>query len=150
MESLTIGKIARRAEVGIETIRFYQREGLIDEPPRRESGYRQYPEETVSRLLFIKRAKEIGFTLREIKELLELQIASPSTSTCDEVRKLAEEKIADIRSKTEMLRRMEAALVELVDSCRGRVVANSCPILDVLQEEKPDGAKEIESNPSDK
>jgi Hg(II)-responsive transcriptional regulator len=137
MESLTIGKIARRAEIGIETIRYYEREGLIEEPPRRESGYRQYPEETISRLLFIKRAKELGFTLREIKALLGLRIDSSSTSTCDDVRELAEEKIADIRDKIGTLQRMEAALVQLVDSCRRRVVTNSCPILDVLQEEEP-------------
>ncbi|MGC8492775.1 MAG: MerR family transcriptional regulator [Syntrophobacteraceae bacterium] len=148
MESLTIGKVARCAEVGIETIRFYEREGLIDEPPRRESGYRQYPEETISRILFIRRAKTLGFTLREIKELLELQIDSSSALTCDDVRRLAEEKIADIREKIGTLQRMEASLVRLVDSCRRRVIANSCPILDVLQKEEPDGTKEIESNPS--
>ncbi len=67
MKPLMIGKVARRAGVGVETIRFYEREGLIAEPPRRESGYRQYPEEAVSRVRFIRRAKELGFTLKEIK-----------------------------------------------------------------------------------
>jgi MerR family mercuric resistance operon transcriptional regulator len=120
---------------------------LIEEPPRRESGYRQYPEGAISRILFIKRAKALGFTLREIKELLELQIDFSSTSTCEDVQKLAEEKIADIRDKIGTLQRMEATLVQLVDSCRRRVVTSSCPILDVLQEEEPDGTKEIELKP---
>ncbi|NIA07441.1 MAG: MerR family transcriptional regulator [Actinobacteria bacterium] len=69
MEPFTIGKVARHAGVGVETVRFYEREGLIEEPPRKESGYRQYPEQTVCRIRFIRRAKELGFSLREIKEL---------------------------------------------------------------------------------
>lgn len=87
MESLTIGKVARLAEVGVETIRFYEREGLIEEPSRGESGYRQYPKETIQRLRFIKRAKDLGFTLREIKELLALRL-DPGT-TCGDVRRRA-------------------------------------------------------------
>ena len=138
MESLTIGKVARRAEVGVETIRFYERKGLIDEPPRRESGYRQYPEETISRLRFIKRAKELGFTLREIKELMKLQVDSSSTTTCDEVRNLAKEKITDVRDKIRMLQGMEAALARLIGSCRKRVVTSNCPILEAL-DNKPGG-----------
>jgi Hg(II)-responsive transcriptional regulator len=144
MESLTIGKIARRAEVGIETIRFYEREGLIAKPPRRESGYRQYPKETVLRLLFIKHAKKLGFTLREVKELLELRIDSSLPSVCDEVRKLAEEKIADIRDKIGTLQRMETVLVQLTDHCRRRVATSNCPILDVLQEEEHHGKRKTE------
>ena len=140
MESLTIGKVARRAEVGVETIRFYERKGLIDEPPRRESGYRQYPEETISRLRFIKRAKELGFTLREIKELMKLQVDSSSTATCDEVRNLAKEKITDIRDKIRMLQGMEAALARLIGSCRNRVVTSNCPILEAL-DHKPGGKR---------
>ena len=73
MQSLTIGRLARRVGVGVETLRFYEREGLIAEPPRRPSGYRDYPPETVDRNLFIRRAKELGFTLKEINELLELR-----------------------------------------------------------------------------
>ena len=68
--TLTIGKVAHQAGIGVETVRFYEREGLIDEPPRGKSGYRHYPETIVSRILFIRRSKELGFTLREIKELL--------------------------------------------------------------------------------
>lgn len=136
MKSLTIGKIAHLAEIGVETVRFYEREGLIEEPPRRESGYRQYPEETVHRLRFIKRAKELGFTLREIKELLGLRIDLSSAATCNAVRKLAEEKITDVRGRIRTLQRMEAVLVKLVGSCRNRAVTSDCPILEVLQQEE--------------
>ena len=72
MELLSIGQLARRAEVGVETVRYYERRGLLQEPQRRQSGYRQYSEEAVSRLQFIRRAKDLGFTLREIGELLSL------------------------------------------------------------------------------
>lgn len=136
METLTIGKVARLAGVGVETIRFYERKGLIDEPPRRASGYRVYPEETVPRIRFIKRAKELGFTLREIRELLELRVDASSTATCDEVRKLAKEKITDVRGKIRMLQRMEDALTRLVGSCQRRVVTSNCPILEALDQEE--------------
>jgi len=91
MESMTIGKLAKRAGVGVETIRFYERKGLLPEPPRRYSGYREYPESAIDRVRFIRRAKELGFTLKEIGELLELrirpgttcrQMASGPTSEC--------------------------------------------------------------------
>lgn len=136
MKPLTIGAVARLAEVGVETIRFYQREGLIEVPSRRESGYRKYPEETVRRLRFIKRAKELGFALKEIKELLTLRVDLSSSATCNAVRKLAEEKIADVRGKIKTLQRMEGVLVQLVGSCRNRAVTSDCPILEVLQQEE--------------
>ncbi len=135
MESLTIGKVARLAEVGVETIRFYERKGLIDEPPRRESGYRQYPQETVHRLRFIRRAKELGFTLKEIKELLGLRVDVSSSATCDAVRKLAEEKVKDVRNKIRTLQRMESILAQLVCNCRNRAVTGDCPILEALEQE---------------
>jgi len=135
MESLTIGKVARLAEVGVETVRFYERKGLIDEPSRRESGYRQYPEETVNRIRFIRCAKELGFTLKEIKELLGLRVHVSSTATCDAVRELAEEKIADVRDKIRILRRMETVLTQLVCDCRDRALTSDCPILEALEQE---------------
>src|SRR5919199_5139981 len=94
MAALTIGQIARRAGVGVETVRFYERQGLLEEPARKESGYRQYPEDVVARLRFIKRAKELGFSLKEIKELLALRV-DPAT-TCAEVKARAQAKVADI------------------------------------------------------
>lgn len=132
MKPLTIGKVARQANVGVETIRFYEREGLIDEPPRRESGYRQYPEETISRVRFIRRAKEIGFTLKEIKELFSLR-ASPR-SRCADVRRRAEAKIKDIEQKVRALQRMKKALVKLTAACGGRGPVTECPILDALED----------------
>jgi len=130
MTSLTIGKVAQRVGVGIETVRFYEREGLLDEPPRGASGYRHYPEAVVPRLLFIKRAKELGFTLNEIKELLSLRLA-PDT-TCADVKQRAETKVADVEEKMASLRRMKKALVELTESCSGRGPVDDCPILEAL------------------
>ena len=74
MDILSIGQVARRAEVGVETVRFYEREGLLEEPPRRASGYRQYSEQVVKRIHFIKRAQQLGFSLKEITELLLLRV----------------------------------------------------------------------------
>src|SRR5438445_10622353 len=93
MGPLTIGQLARRAGVGIETVRFYERQGLLEEPARKESGYRQYQEDVVARLRFIKRAKELGFSLREIMELLSLRV--DPTTRCAEVRSKAAAKISD-------------------------------------------------------
>lgn len=130
MPSYTIGQLARLSGAGVETIRYYEREGLISEPPRRASGYRQYPEGALSRLRFIRHAKALGFSLKDIKALLELRVA-PGT-TCADIRKRAEAKIADVRIKLDMLRQMEQALVKLTATCRGRGTTSECPILDAL------------------
>src|SRR6516225_6755483 len=130
MKALTIGQAARSAGVGIETVRFYERQGLLQEPPRRNSGYRQYPEDVVARLHFIKRAKELGFSLKEIKELLALRV-DPDT-TCADVRSRAEAKIADVEEKIKALHRIKKALVKLTAVCRGRGPTSECPILDAL------------------
>ncbi len=132
MEPLTIGKVAHLGGVGVETVRFYEREGLIEEPPRTESGYRQYPQETVSRIGFIRRAKELGFSLREIKELLALRI-DPETN-CEDIRQRAEGKIADIEEKVRTLRRMKKALAKLTAACSGRAPVSECPILEALED----------------
>src|SRR5947208_10875572 len=105
MNTLTIGQVAKYAGVGVETLRFYEREGLIEEPPRRESGYRQYSADVVKRILFIKRAKELGFSLGEIQELLSLRV-DPET-TCTDVKRQAEARIADIEHKIADLVRMK-------------------------------------------
>ena len=131
MGLLTIGKVARLADVGVETIRFYEREGLIGRPSRRESGYRQYPEETVQRLRFIRRAKDLGFTLKEIKELFELRIKQGTT--CGNVRERAETKIQDIETKVRTLQRMKKALVKLTLACSGKGPVSECPILEAME-----------------
>jgi MerR family transcriptional regulator, copper efflux regulator len=130
MQGLTIGKLAKAANVGVETVRFYEREGLIAEPPRRRSGYRQYPPDTVRRVLFIRRAKELGFSLKEISELLSLRV-EPSI-TCADVRAVARGKISDIETKISQLERMKAALDRLARACRGQGPTSECPILDAL------------------
>ena len=134
MQSLTIGEVAKAAEVAIETVRFYEREGLVAEPPRRQSGYRQYPMDTVRRLRFIRRAKGLGFTLKEIGELLDLRV-DPERN-CADVRTLAKAKMADIEAKMLDLARIQAALTELVRSCRGKGPTSACPILDTLDEQE--------------
>lgn len=127
MKGLTIGQVAKRGEVNIETVRYYERQGLIPSPPRRESGYRQYPEETVARVRFIKRAQELGFSLKEIAELLSLRVG-PGT-TCGDVKRLADGKIMEIEGKIQTLERMRDALARLVETCEESRQAEECPIL---------------------
>lgn len=134
MKGLTIGQVAKKAWVNIETVRYYERQKLIPLPPRRESGYRQYPEDTVNRVLFIKRAQELGFSLKEVAELLSLRVG-PET-TCGEIRKVAEGKIADIEGKIHALQRMKEALAKLAAGCSGRGPTSECPILEALESEE--------------
>jgi MerR family mercuric resistance operon transcriptional regulator len=133
-KGLTIGQVARRAGFGIETVRFYERKGLIDEPPRRTSGYRQYPASVISRLRFIKRAKDLGFSLREIKELLSLRVEP--TTTCSDIQKRAEAKIADIEGKIRSLKRMKEVLTRLTASYGGVGPVSECPIVEALEREE--------------
>lgn len=132
MSSYRIGQLARLSGFGVETIRYYERERLVHEPPRGASGYRQYPEDTLARLRFIRHAKELGFSLKEIKDLLELRVA-PGAS-CAGARKRAEAKITAVRVKQKKLRQIEQALVKLAAACRGRGPTSNCPILDALDE----------------
>ncbi|MDX1578218.1 MAG: MerR family DNA-binding protein [Gemmatimonadota bacterium] len=128
---LTTGQLARNAEVNVETIRYYERRGLLPEPPRTEAGYRQYRPEIVGRIRFIKRAQRLGFTLREIAELLDMRI-DPGTN-CAEVRQRAERKQATIDAKVRELRRIRSALDELVRACEERSSTGECPILERLE-----------------
>lgn len=133
MNSLKTGELAKQAGVNVETLRFYEREGLLAEPPRRASGYREYPPDAVQRIRFIRRAKELGFTLREIKGLLELRV-DPDT-TCAEVREHAAEKIADVKQKISDLKTIERALNKLMNTCRGSGPIDDCPILKHLEKD---------------
>ncbi|MFV2082411.1 MAG: MerR family DNA-binding protein [bacterium] len=133
MRPLTIGKVAKLTGIGVETVRFYEKSGLIDEPPRSKSGYRQFPASTVARVRFIKRAKELGFTLNEIKGLLHLKL-NPTTS-CDEVRHMAEEKRMNVRAKIESLRGIERALDALISACSASGPTGECPFLEALEPE---------------
>lgn len=128
---LTIGEVARRAGIGVETIRFYERKGLIDEPPRRASGYRQYEGDAVERLRFIRRAKELGFSLKEIAELLALR--SGDATHCEDVHAQLEAKSADIESRIAGLRHMQRALLDLAAACAAQDPLGECAILEALE-----------------
>jgi len=131
MSAITIGKVAKETGVGIETIRFYERTGLIPEPPRRDSGYREYPQETIQRINFIKKAKELGFSLKEISELLSLS-ADPEKTSAD-VKRIAQAKISNISQKISNLQKIKKALQKLDDSCQGGEAPTSeCPILEAM------------------
>ncbi|MFO0930254.1 MAG: heavy metal-responsive transcriptional regulator [Gemmataceae bacterium] len=130
MKTMTIGQVAREAGLGVETLRFYEREGLLPEPDRRASGYRQYDPAVVGRLRFIQRAKALGFTLREIKELLLLHEDEDATRA--DVKQRTREKIADIEAKIADLQRMRAALTSLTESCDGAGPLDGCPIIAAL------------------
>lgn len=132
MQNMTIGRVAELADVGVETVRFYEREGLIEQPTRPASGYRQYDDEAVARIRFIRRAKELGFSLKEVKELLALRL--DPHSTCGDVRERAEEKLADIHDKIAALARMRAALERLTAACSGEGSVSECPILEAMEE----------------
>ncbi len=134
--AFTIGEVAKRSGIGIETVRFYERKGLIADPPRTDSGYRQYPEDVVVRLRFIRRAKELGFALKEILDLLSLRV-NPDT-TCADVRKQAEFKISDVEERIRALRRIKTALTRLAASCVGTGPASECPILEALEGQEKD------------
>lgn len=127
---LKIGQVARRTGLSVETIRYYQRLGLIAEASRTASGYRQFEPGVVRRLEFVRRAQALGFSLQEIRDLLELRL-SPDGSAA-EVRQQAEAKLADIRAKIVDLERMRAALETLTRSCRRAGATDDCPILKAL------------------
>ncbi len=130
MSSLKIGEVAERAGVGVETVRFYERRGLLPEPPRRASGYRAFPPESVERLRFIRRSQRLGFSLAEIRDLLALH--PESRHACSAVREHAEEKLADVRGRIRDLRAVERALVRLASACADNETLGVCPLLESL------------------
>jgi MerR family copper efflux transcriptional regulator len=131
MTGMTIGKIAAQAGVAIDTVRYYERAGLLPEPPRRESGYREYPADTVKRLRFIRRAKALGFSLPEIGELLDL---SSSSADVRKIKNAAQSKLKLLDEKIAELTRVRDGLQKLVKHCPGHGKADACPILNALNE----------------
>ncbi len=129
---MKIGEVARAAGIGIDAIRFYEREGLIEKPARMPSGYRAYRPDVVPNLRFIKRAKELGFALKEISELLSLD-ADPR-ATAGDVKALAETKLGDIEEKVRALQRMRRALRQVAEGCPGSGPTSGCSILQSLSE----------------
>jgi MerR family mercuric resistance operon transcriptional regulator len=125
---LTIGRVAKTAGVGVETLRYYQRLGLLEEPPRPPRGVRRYGEAAVARVRFIKRAQQLGFSLAEIRRLLALE----DEQSCGAARALATEKLVLVESRLADLERMRAVLKELVERCEARRGRVACPIIETL------------------
>lgn len=130
-DRLTIGALADAAGVGRETVRFYEREGLVADPPRSEAGYRLYAPEAVARLRFIRRAQQLGFTLGEISELLDLR--ADDSAACEAVEARARRKLSDVEAKIADLRRIGGALRRLIETCQAREPTGECPILEELE-----------------
>lgn len=130
----TIGKAAELAGVNKETIRYYERRKLIPEPERMDSGYRLFARRHVDQIRFIKRAQELGFTLSEIKALLNLRM--DEDTTCAEIRQEAEQKYRDVVQKIEDLQRIRKTLAVLIDSCAGNGPEGDCPILEALENKR--------------
>ena len=131
--TLTIGKVAAAAGVGVETVRFYERQGLLDKPLRSPAGYRQYDAAAIRRLKFIVQAKKLGFTLPEVGELLALR--STPDSGCADVQAKALAKIADVDRRIAQLTAVRNALTTLVGLCDGAGPMSACPIVDALDRE---------------
>lgn len=132
MARYRIGELARAADVKVATIRYYERRGILPEPPRRESGYREYDRASVARLRFIKRAQRMGFSLVEIETLLALRV--DAEQSCEEVRKQAEAKLAEIEEKIQALRELRLALGQLVAACEVGGPKGECPLLQALED----------------
>lgn len=128
---LTIGELAKKAGVNVQTVRFYERQGVLGPISRKESGYRLYNEDSLKRLSFIRHAKELGFSLKEINELLCLRIRS--VQSCDKVRAKAVGKLKEIQKKIGHLKHLEKTLLGLISDCEKRVVSDCCPILKKME-----------------
>jgi MerR family mercuric resistance operon transcriptional regulator len=130
IDTLSIGAFAETAGVNVETIRFYQRKGLLPEPGKPYGSIRRYGKADVARIRFVKSAQRLGFSLDEIAGLLALD----DGAHCDEARQLAEQKLADVRAKLADLYRIESVLTTLIDDCRASRARVSCPLIAALQE----------------
>lgn len=134
MDGLTIGQLAKAGGVNLQTVRYYERRGLLAPESRTESGYRIFANDSARRIRFIKRAQELGFTLDEIRDLLSLRV--DGTSNCVDVRKKAQAKLAGIDLKLSQLHSMRDSLAGLIKSCSGRGAIKYCPILESLDGEE--------------
>jgi MerR family transcriptional regulator, copper efflux regulator len=130
MEGLTIGGLAKQAGVNTETIRYYERQDLLPKRAPSLSGHRSFPPEAVERIGFIKQAQELGFSLKEIKELLDLRSAPGSTGS--DVRQKVESKISEVRGKIKALQNLNKELAQLKEACDGASTIDDCPILKIL------------------
>jgi len=129
---LTISKVATAADVNVQTIRYYERRGLVPTPRRTPAGYRQYTDDAVARLRFIKHAQELGFSLQEIQELLGLRVRHGAA--CDTVERKTRKKIEVVQQRIRDLQRMKRTLERLAAACAVRRPTGDCPILEVLED----------------
>lgn len=133
-ESLTIGKLANASGVNVETVRFYERKGILRQP-KKQGAFRHYPEEYIARILFVKRSQELGFTLKETKDLLDLKIKNQSR--CSDVISKTEEKIKEINQKIKDLKTMKKSLEGLAHCCLdGNQALSDCPILECFMDKR--------------
>ena len=128
--ALKIGDVAARVGVNLQTIRYYERELLLPKPPRLASGYRTFPEQTVQRVRFIKRAQDLGFSLAEIRDLLSMRV--DAKKDCSAVQRLAQAKVADIDKRIRTLKSMKRVLARLAERCPGSGPSSECPILESI------------------
>ena len=133
MDGFKTSEVARAGGVNLETIRYYERRGLLPKPPRTPAGYRAFNPEAVRRIRFIKQAQALGFSLKDVRELLSLRV-DPRRS-CGDVRARAEAKLADIEEKIRGLHAMKKTLARFIAACSGRGPVSKCPILEALDEE---------------
>ena len=130
---MTIGQLAAATEVNVQTVRYYERRGIMIPPTRSRSGYRQYNEDDVKRIRFIKRAQELGFSLDEIADLLNLRVEK--RSSCAAAEKRARARLADVDRKIRELQRLRRVLTQLTEACASPIPTSACPILDALDAE---------------
>ena len=130
MDSLTVSQVAKRAGINLQTVRYYERQGLLAPVSRTDAGYRIFSSDAVRRIRFIKRAQELGFSLKEIKELLSWRIDAHTTQA--DIRKRTRTKIADVEQKILHLQAIHASLLRMAEDCSGCGALKDCPILESL------------------
>lgn len=130
MDSLTIGRVAKQADINLQTVRYYERRGLLSPVSRTEAGYRIFSSDSVRRIRFIRRAQELGFSLKEIRDLLSLRRDAHTTQAV--IRRRAREKIADVERKILHLQAIHASLLRMAEDCPGCGPLKDCPILESL------------------
>ncbi|WP_176466261.1 MerR family transcriptional regulator [Aliifodinibius salipaludis] len=126
-----IGEVAKRADVNKETVRYYEQRELIPKPDRRRSGYRIFTQRHIDQITFLKRAQQLGFTLTEIKELLDLRL--DENTTCSKIKEEAQQKYQDVSKKIHDLQRIQETLTNLIDCCSEDRPIGDCPILEALE-----------------
>lgn len=135
------GQVAQRAGVNLQTVRYYERRGLLREPPRRESGYREYGQDSVQAVRFIKRAQQLGFSLAEVEQLLHLAVGGPEA--CEAAQVVAKHRIDELDQRIADLQAMRAALDRLLQTCTRSRAERECPLLHTLEHSRGDQATEL-------